>query len=600
MGLMMMMLPLKALAASMTLNLNGKNIYLPSDQQPYINKDSRTMVSIRGLADAFGYAVTWDDKTSSAKFTYGGTTVIVPSNSNTITVNGKAMGIDTKAENIAGRVYVPIRFISQAMGSNVVFDAATNQVKITATGTYYTVQAGDTMWSIAQKHNVTTTQLKQWNGLSSDIVSVGQKLRVSATGSTGTDTPSSTSVYVVQNGDTLYKIASQFNMTVTDLKTKNQLKSDVLTVGQKLTISGTASSGGSTTTPPPTATKTATVDVSGALNVRSGAGTSYSVVTTVSNGTKVTVLSESNGWSKIQFGSTTGWVSSSYLTTSTSTTTPPPTTTKTATVNVSGSLNVRSGAGTSYSIVTTVSNGTTVTVLSESNGWSKVQFGSTTGWVSSSYLSYGGTTTTPSTGSLRGKVIVLDPGHGGNDAGASGSDGVSYERDLTLLYSQEVKSKLQGMGATVYLTRENSNRCGNVYSAGTTPDLQCRIDVAKNKGADIFVSLHFNSSVSSSATGTETYFNETSNYDGTVNPYPAQSKKLAQAVHRNFQPVLGLTNRGVQNANFYVNRRAKMPSILIEVGFVSSPFDLSRIKNTTIRQNATAGIAKGINEYFTN
>ncbi|MGB8271378.1 MAG: N-acetylmuramoyl-L-alanine amidase, partial [Priestia megaterium] len=102
------------------------------------------------------------------------------------------------------------------------------------------------------------------------------------------------------------------------------------------------------------------------------------------------------------------------------------------------------------------------------------------------------------------------------------------------------------------------------------------------------------------ATGTETYYNETSNYDGTTNPYPAQSKKLAQAVHQNFQPVLGLSNRGVQNANFYVNRRAKMPSILIEVGFVSSPFDLSRIKNTTIRQNATAGIAKGINEYFTN
>ena len=132
------------------------------------------------------------------------------------------------------------------------------------------------------------------------------------------------------------------------------------------------------------------------LNVRSGAGTSYSVITKLSKGTVVDVIeSASNGWKKIKTSNgTTGWVSGDYLTTgsagNSSTDNSTSQTSYKATVNTD-SLNMRKGAGTSYSVITKLSKGTVVDVLERaSNGWKKVKTSNgTTGWVSGSYLTTG-------------------------------------------------------------------------------------------------------------------------------------------------------------------------------------------------------------------
>ncbi|WP_434798496.1 SH3 domain-containing protein [Terrisporobacter vanillatitrophus] len=139
------------------------------------------------------------------------------------------------------------------------------------------------------------------------------------------------------------------------------------------------------------------VDASVGLNVRKGAGTNYSVITTLSHGTKVTVKSTSNGWSKITSGSITGYVSSSYLSSSKPSTGNDSNseTLTTKYIDSSVGLNVRKGAGTNYSVITTLSHGTEVAVKSTSNGWSKITSGSITGYVSSSYLS----SSKPSSGS---------------------------------------------------------------------------------------------------------------------------------------------------------------------------------------------------------
>ena len=124
------------------------------------------------------------------------------------------------------------------------------------------------------------------------------------------------------------------------------------------------------------------------LNVRKGPGTNYSVVTTLTNGTKVTVKSSSNGWSKITSGSITGYVSSSYLSSS-NPSAENESENETSIVKYIDSnvgLNVRKGPGTNYSVVTTLADGTKVTVKSTSNGWSKITSGNITGYVSSSYL----------------------------------------------------------------------------------------------------------------------------------------------------------------------------------------------------------------------
>ena len=170
------------------------------------------------------------------------------------------------------------------------------------------------------------------------------------------------------------------------------------------------------TSQPSTSTTKATVTAT-SLNVRSGAGTSYSVITKLPKGTVVDVLeSASNGWKKVKTSNgTTGWVSGSYLTTGVveypSTDNSTSQTSYKATVNTD-SLNMRKGAGTSYSVITKLSNGTVVDVLeSASNGWKKIKTSNgTIGWVSGSYLANGVVeqTSTPSTNKVQ---AVIDLAH---------------------------------------------------------------------------------------------------------------------------------------------------------------------------------------------
>ena len=170
------------------------------------------------------------------------------------------------------------------------------------------------------------------------------------------------------------------------------------------------------TSQPSTSTTKATVTAT-SLNVRSGAGTSYSVITKLSKGTVVDVLENaSNGWKKVKTSNgTTGWVSGSYLTTGVveypSTDNSTSQTSYKATVNTD-SLNMRKGAGTSYSVITKLSKGTVVDVLeSASNGWKKIKTSNgTIGWVSGSYLA-NGVVEQPSTPSTNKVQAVIDLAH---------------------------------------------------------------------------------------------------------------------------------------------------------------------------------------------
>ena len=135
------------------------------------------------------------------------------------------------------------------------------------------------------------------------------------------------------------------------------------------------------------------------LNVRSGAGTNYSIIGSLSKGTKVEVISTTNGWSKIKYNGSTGYVSSKYLSSSSTTSS---TTIKYVTATT---LNVRSGAGTNYSIIGSLSKGTKVEVISTTSGWSKIKYNGSTGYVSSQYLSSSASDNSTSTSTSVSKVI---------------------------------------------------------------------------------------------------------------------------------------------------------------------------------------------------
>ena len=140
-----------------------------------------------------------------------------------------------------------------------------------------------------------------------------------------------------------------------------------------------------------TTTNTMYVTASAGLNLRKGPSTSYAVIKTLSKGTEVTVVSSSNGWSKVSVNGMSGYVSSKYLSSTKpstgSSSSNESTSNSTSTMYTTDRLNLRKGAGTSYSVITTLDKGVAVTVHSSSNGWSKVSVNGMTGYVSSSYLS---------------------------------------------------------------------------------------------------------------------------------------------------------------------------------------------------------------------
>ena len=98
----------------------------------------------------------------------------------------------------------------------------------TSSGTVlYTVQSGDSLYSIARRFNTTVDELKTINNLTSDILSIGQKLLI----------PSSTErTYIVKSGDSLWKISREFGVSVNEIRKLNNLTSDILTIGQQLII----------------------------------------------------------------------------------------------------------------------------------------------------------------------------------------------------------------------------------------------------------------------------------------------------------------------------------------------------------------------------
>jgi peptidoglycan DL-endopeptidase LytE len=109
----------------------------------------------------------------------------------------------------------------------------------------YTVQYGDTLWIIANKFNMGVYELKSMNSLASDVIYPGQKLLVKS-GSILPAPPSqqeSVNTYKVQSGDTLWIIANKFNVTIAQLKSINQLNSDIINVGQTLVIPNSSTSG---------------------------------------------------------------------------------------------------------------------------------------------------------------------------------------------------------------------------------------------------------------------------------------------------------------------------------------------------------------------
>ncbi|MER2121878.1 MAG: N-acetylmuramoyl-L-alanine amidase [Solibacillus sp.] len=172
--------------------------------------------------------------------------------------------------------------------------------------------------------------------------------------------------------------------------------------------------------------------------------------------------------------------------------------------------------------------------------------------------------------------FFIDPGHGGHDPGAIGSN--SKEAENVLKVALSLEKKLKAQGHEVKLSRRTD----------TYLTLKQRADLANTWGADVFISLHDNSAVNKTATGFETFIYNDSVSSNTI--------KLQQHVHKTISKGIGLRDRGMKRANFAVVRQTNMPALLIEYGFISNLTD-EKVIAFEIEKQAQLTF-EGINNFF--
>ncbi len=174
-------------------------------------------------------------------------------------------------------------------------------------------------------------------------------------------------------------------------------------------------------------------------------------------------------------------------------------------------------------------------------------------------------------------VVVIDPGHGGPDPGAVGIDGLQ-EKEIVMDIGRQVAAALEQQGIQAVLTRTTND---------VDVDLEPRVSLAERINATLFVSIHANSINLSrpDISGLETY-------------YYQSGAGLARSIHNSVLQGTGIQDRGVRTARFYVLRKTSMPSVLVEVGFVTGRDDASKLSTAAYRKQMADSITRGILQYI--
>ncbi|QYR20885.1 N-acetylmuramoyl-L-alanine amidase [Paenibacillus sp. sptzw28] len=330
--------------------------------------------------------------------------------------------------------------------------------------------------------------------------------------------------------------------------------------------------------------------IADSLNVRSEPSAQSPVVAALKNGDMVTVSDEEHGWSSIKSGRVTGWVAGYYLkkmdgsvvTASTDTVQQSSPNKSGKAIILADMLRIRAGAGLNYKVLGSVTKGEAVTIVGSQDGWVRIRTpDGQGGWVSERYIGKGTvqTASIPSSTSkgLKGKVIVIDPGHGGDDPGMIGVKYETLEKDLNLTTSFYVRDELRRRGARVVMTRTKEDE---------KPELSERVKISESADADAFVSIHYNSS-KNNASGTLTfYYSET------------KDRPLARAVEQRLSGGIGLKSNGISYGDLHVLRENDTVSTLVELGFLSNARDESIVRGSEYQKKAAKAIVDGVEDYF--
>lgn len=194
---------------------------------------------------------------------------------------------------------------------------------------------------------------------------------------------------------------------------------------------------------------------------------------------------------------------------------------------------------------------------------------------------------------LSGKIIALDAGHGGPDGGAKSKEGIS-EKDINLAITLYLRDYLQQAGALIVMTREDDRDLADEktkgYSRRKTEDLLNRVEFINNQNSDLLVSIHLNSIPAARWSGAQTFFY----------PIHPDNPRLAALIQDEIKKNLKNTDRIAKQADkeIYLLKALKIPSALVEVGFLSNPTEAQLLKDPSYQKKIATAIYQGILRYY--
>ena len=187
---------------------------------------------------------------------------------------------------------------------------------------------------------------------------------------------------------------------------------------------------------------------------------------------------------------------------------------------------------------------------------------------------------------LFGKVIYIDPGHGGADPGTIYKD--IYEKDINLEICLKLQKVLEKEGAIVYLTRYGDYDLSNNSYARKKSDLNNRAKIINESKADIYISIHLNSISSSTWRGAQVFYDD-------INEKNIEIANLFQEQLKND---LKTTRKVKEISTMLMNRKITVPGILIEAGFLSNPNDRYLLRQDDYQYKLCESIKQGLIKYF--
>lgn len=553
----------------------------------YIDNNGRTMVPIRFIMEYMGASVEWLSGEKKVVVKRGTTTLEMRIDSTRAYINGQEITLDTVPVIKNSSTMVPVRFVSQAFGGAIGWDAGSRIVSISLgqdqgqgvsyvriTGSYVNFRSGPSLTSSIL-----------------DVLPRGTVLKLLAV---------SNDWYQVQQENRTGWVSTSYSERVQD-SDRNVIPS------RPNTPIGTA--------------------VIGARPVAVLAGPSpvEGQVGTANSGSRLTIWQEMDGWWQVELeDGRRGWLPSSLATYAPY---QPPDGSEQEYLEITGitvklesdAVLVTVQANKSFSYRTSrwdnrlvvdidgaelkIASGNNIVEVNK-KPLIRVRSGQftpdTVRIVFDLYGSAAMTSTAEGNGkgmvfqlrepSIQGARIVIDPGHGtdgkGTDPGAIGPGGTK-EKDINLAVSLKLAELLKSAGASVFLTRSGESL--PYYLAE-------RAYYANDIGADIFVSIHCNASLSAEANGTSTFYYAPAGTE--LGEQRGERQRLASSIQRGLVNSINRKDLGIKESNFSVLRNTTMPSVLVEIAFISNPVEEKLLKDPVFQDKAAQGIFNGINDYF--